>query len=253
MSRISGWLTPEARASLEAVLAKWAAPGMCNPADEQPCIDAQPSEQGAERDDRFPAQRNHDALLAMGRSVLSSGQLGQHNGLPATIIVSTTLQELESGAGQAITAGGSRLTMQDLIRMASHAFHYLVVFDQHTGEALHLGRSRRCASPAQRIVLLNRDRGCTRPGCTASGYQSQVHHAVEDWKNGGETNVDDLTLACGPDNRMIENTDWITRKRADGRTEWIPPPVLDTGQARVNDLHHPEYMLAEPDGGVDAA
>lgn len=258
MSRITGWLSPEARATWEAVMAKLAAPGMCNPDDEQPCVDDQPTKQTAERDPRSPAQRNHDALLAMGRSMLCSGQLGQHNGLPATIIVSTTLQELESGAGQAITAGGSRLPMPDLIRLASHALHYLVVFDAATGEALHLGRTRRCASPAQRVVLLSRDRGCTRPGCTASGYHAQAHHAVADWKNDGQTDVDDLTLACGPDNRLIENTDWVTRKRADGRTEWIPPPHLDTGQARINDLHHPERLLAEPeddgaDDGADAA
>ncbi len=190
----------------------------------------------------------------MGRSVLSSGELGQHHGLPATIIVSTTLQELESGVGHAITAGGTRLPMQDFIRLASHAFHYLTVFDNATGAALHLGRTRRCASPAQRIVLLARDRGCTRPGCTASGYQCQAHHAVADWKNGGHTNIDDLTLACGPDNRLIENTPWTTRKRADGRTEWIPPPALDTGQARTNDLHHPERMLTEGDAdGMSAA
>ena len=31
----------------------------------------------------------------------------------------------------------------------------------------------------------------------------------------------------------------VTRKRKDGRTEWIPPPNLDTGQARVNNYHHP--------------
>jgi Domain of unknown function (DUF222) len=36
MSRLSGWLNPELRAGLDAVLAKWAAPGMCNPADEAP-------------------------------------------------------------------------------------------------------------------------------------------------------------------------------------------------------------------------
>ena len=30
---------------------------------------------------------NHDAVKAMGRSVLASGELGQHNGLPCTIIV----------------------------------------------------------------------------------------------------------------------------------------------------------------------
>jgi len=43
----------------------------------------------------------HNSLIAkaMGRSVLTSGQLGLHNGLPCTIIVSATLQELESGYG----------------------------------------------------------------------------------------------------------------------------------------------------------
>ncbi|VBA37503.1 hypothetical protein LAUMK13_01668 [Mycobacterium innocens] len=39
MSRISGYLTPEARATLEAVWAKLAAPGMCNPAEESPYVD----------------------------------------------------------------------------------------------------------------------------------------------------------------------------------------------------------------------
>jgi hypothetical protein len=28
--------------------------------------------------------------------------------------------------------------------------------------------------------------------------------------------------------------------------EWIPPPELDVGQARINYLHHPERLLAEP-------
>ena len=40
----------------------------------------------------------------------------------------------------------------------------------------------------------------------------------------------------------------VTRKRKDGRTEWIPPPHLDTGQTRVNDYHHPQnYLLPEDD------
>jgi hypothetical protein len=34
MSELRGWLTPEARATLEAVWAKLAAPGKCNPADD---------------------------------------------------------------------------------------------------------------------------------------------------------------------------------------------------------------------------
>ncbi|HEY6575523.1 MAG TPA: hypothetical protein VI029_11445 [Mycobacterium sp.] len=35
--------------------------------------------------------------------------------------------------------------------------------------------------------------------------------------------------------------------RKDGRTEWIPPPELDTGQTRVNDYHQPERMLIHDD------
>ncbi len=163
MSKISGLLDPEARATIDAVLAKWASPGMCNPDDDAPCVDGSPSEAHIHNDQRSPAQRNHDALKAMGRSVLASGQLGQHNGLPCTIIVSTTLQELESGCGQAVTATGSLLPIPTVIQLASHAYHYLTIFDKHTGRALHLGRTRRIASADQRIVLLARDRGCRAP------------------------------------------------------------------------------------------
>jgi hypothetical protein len=57
-----------------------------------------------------------------------------------------------------------------------------------------------------------------------------------------------LSLACPADNKLIETTGWTTRKRKDGRTQWIPPPNLDTGQARVNNYHHPQRHLI-PDGG----
>jgi Domain of unknown function (DUF222) len=105
--------------------------------------------------------------------------------------------------------------MPTVIRMASHAYHYLTIFDKDTGQALHLGRTRRIASAAQRIVLLARDRGCTRPGCTVAGANCQVHHAVADWADGGQTNVDDLTLACPIDNREVKPGGWTTRKRQD--------------------------------------
>ncbi|MEO3761292.1 HNH endonuclease signature motif containing protein [Mycobacterium sp. B14F4] len=247
MSAFRGKLDPEARATLDAVLAKLAAPGMCNPDDENPCIDGEPSEEAVRADYRSQPQRNHDALKAMGRALLASGQLGRHNGLPASIIVTTTLQDLQAGTGHGITAGGSLLPMRDVIRLASHSHHYLAVFDNHTNETLYLGRTKRLANPAQRIVLYARDRGCTKPGCTVPAYWCQVHHADQDWIDGGQTNIDELTLACGPDNRLVSNGGWSTRKRKDGRTEWIPPPHLDRGQPRINNYHHPEELLRDKD------
>jgi Domain of unknown function (DUF222) len=251
LSRVHGLLDPQARATIDAVFAKLGAPGMCNPEDDNPCVDGDPSEEAERADMRSPAQRNHDALKAMGRSVLASGELGKHNGLPATIIVSTTLQDLQSAAGVAVTGGGTLLPIRDVIKLASQAHHYLVIYDKHTEEPLYCGRAKRFATPGQRIVLHALERGCTRPGCTAPGYWCQVHH-VDGWVAAdGQTNITNSTLACGPDNRLVEDGGWTTRKRKDGRTEWIPPPHLDTGQAKVNDYHHPEKYLVEHEGDED--
>ena len=249
MSKISGLVDPELRATWEAIFATWAAPGMCNPADESPVIDGEASPEAAQRDSRSPQQRRHDALKAAGRSVLASGELGKHHGLPATIIVSTTLAELEAKAGVALTAGGTVLPMSDVLRLARHAYHYLPIYGDK-GQVLHLGRTKRTANAAQQIVLYDRDRGCTRPGCTVPGYGSEAHHAVLDWAAGGLTNIDDLAFACPRDNKLVKNGGWQTRKNIYGETEWIPPPHLDVGQPRVNTYHHPERLLGRQFGGT---
>jgi hypothetical protein len=250
MTQVHGLLDPLGLATLEAVTARLAAPGMCNPNDESPCISGTPSHEQIANDDRSAAQRNHDALTAMGRSILSSGELGQHNGLPAMIIVSTTLQDLTDAAGVGVTGAGSLIPMTDVIRLASHSHHSLVVFDKHTARPLYLGRSKRIATADQRIVLLARDRGCTRPGCTVCGYDCQVHHATG-WAAGGRTNVDKMVLACPADNRLADEG-YFVRVRADGSVEWIPPPEHDVGQARTNVYHHPERMLMASDMGTEA-
>ncbi|UXA04523.1 HNH endonuclease [Mycobacterium sp. SMC-2] len=244
MSELRGVLTPEARATVEAVLAKLAAPGMCNPLDDTPCVDGAPSQEAIDRDARSAAQRNHDALLAANRALLASGKLGQHNGLPASIVVTTTLQELEVAAGRGLTGGGTMLPMSDVIRLARHARHYLAIFDK--GKALALYHTKRLASPGQRIVLYAKDRGCSAPGCTVPGYYSEVHH-VTDWAKCRRTDVDGLTFACGPHHHMLQPGSWSTRKNAKGDTEWIPPPHLERGQPRTNNFHHPEKLLRDGD------
>jgi hypothetical protein len=244
MSEVRGWLNPEARATFEAVLAKLAAPGMCNPNDDTPCVDGAPSQEAIDGDARSHAQRQHDALLAALRALLASGKLGQHNGLPASIIVTTTLAELEVAAGRGLTGGGTILPISDVIRLGRHARHYLAIFDK--GKALALYHTKRLASPAQRIVLYAKDRGCSAPGCTVPGYYSEVHH-VTDYATCHRTDVNDLTFACGSQHRLVQPGGWTTRKNANGETEWIPPPHLDRGQPRSNTFHHPEKLLHHGD------
>src|SRR6516225_1904580 len=198
MSRLSGLLDPEARAYFEAIEAA------VRPGRHQP--------QGAvpeQRDRRTPAQRCHDAVNLGLQAAIASGKLGVHRGHPVTVVATTTLADLNQAAravvdpsipmpAPAMTGGGSRLPMRDLIRMATKAIHYLPVFDDHTERPLYLGRQKRLATADQRLICYARDRGCTRPNCLESGYRCEVHHSP-DWAQGGRTDADKLFFACGCD------------------------------------------------------
>ena len=246
MSRLSGLLDPETRAYLEAVEAA------VRPGRHQP--DADPDA----RDDRSPAQRCHDAFKLGLETAIASGGLGIHRGHPVTVVVTTTLAELDQAAratvdpsvpmpAAASTGGGSRLPMQDLIRMAANAIHYLAVFDNHTERPLYLGRQKRVATADQRLICYARDRGCTRPNCLVSGYRCEVHHSP-DWARGGQTDADSLFFACGPDHTMASRGELSTKVTDRGRLAWTD----GTGPPDINHAHHPDEILrADPDPVAD--
>jgi hypothetical protein len=242
MSRLSGLLDPETRAYFEAIEAA------VRPGRHQP--DAGP---GA-RDDRSPGQRCHDALKLGLKTAIASGGLGVHRGHPVTVVITTTLAELDQAARAAVdpsvpmpaparTGGGSRLPMRDVIRMAASAIHYLAVFDDHTERPLYLGRQKRIATADQRLICYARDRGCTRPNCLVSGYRCEVHHS-RDWADGGRTDADNLYFACGPDHGMASRGELHTIVTESGRLGWTD----DTGPPEINHAHHPDELLrGDPD------
>ena len=227
MSKLSGWLDPEARAYLEAVTAALR-PGRHLP------------DGAGEHDNRSPEQRCHDGVKLGLKAAVASGAFGQHRGLPVTLIVTTTLSELQQAAGWARTGGTGRLPMRDVIRMAGEAIHYLAVFDDHSERPLYLGRAKRLATADHRIICYARDRGCTKPDCFAPGYHCEVHHARE-WSAGGPTDADNLYFGCGDDHTMATDGTYSTTVTEDGRLAWSN----GTGPPRVNDVHHPERLLDE--------
>ncbi len=243
MSRLSGLLDPEARAYFEAIEAA-VRPGRHQPESAEP----------EERDQRSGAQRCHDALKLAMHTAIGSGELGTHRGHPVTVIVTTTLGELNQAAHAVVdpsvpmpvpahTGGGSRLPMSDLIRMAAEAIHYLAVFEDHTARPLYLGRQKRLATADQRLICYARDRGCTRPNCLESGYHCEVHHAP-DWVKGGRTDADKLYFACGCDHGGASRGDWHTVVTEYGRLGWTD----GTGPPQINHAHHPEELLhGDPD------
>ncbi|MFZ1163871.1 DUF222 domain-containing protein [Mycobacterium sp.] len=237
MSRLTGLLDPQARAYFEAIDAA-VRPGRHQPDDDP-----------AARDCRSPAQRCHDALKLGLHTAIASGGLGVHRGHPVTVVVTTTLAELNRAAHAAVeapvpmpaparTGGGSPLPMRDLIRMAANSIHYLAVFDEHTERPLYLGRQNRIATADQRLICYARDRGCTRPNCLESGYRCEVHHS-EDWARGGRTDADKLFFACGPDHRMASRGELRTVVTDSGRLGW----TNGSSAAAINRAHHPDELL----------
>ncbi|MGH3532937.1 MAG: 13E12 repeat family protein [Mycobacterium sp.] len=238
MSRLAGLLDPEARAYFEAIEAA-VRPGRHQPDDKDP----------EARDDRTPAQRCHDAFKLGLQTALASGGLGTHRGHPVTVVVTTTLAELDRAAHAAVdpsipmpapatTGGGSRLPMRDLIRMAANAIHYLAVFDNHLKRPLYLGRQKRIATADQRLICYARDHGCTHPNCLEPGDRCEVHHAP-DWRNGGRTDADKLFFACGGHHGMATRGEQRTAVTDSGRLGWTD----GTGPPDINHAHHPEELL----------
>ncbi|WP_024795734.1 DUF222 domain-containing protein [Tomitella biformata] len=201
-------------------------------------------------DRRSLGQRRHDAIKRLFRSVLGSPGLGQHRGLPVTAIITMTLEQLEQATGNAFAGSGTMIPMREAIRMAARAHHYLLIYDDD-GRPLHLGRAKRLASADQRLVLHAGARGCTFPDCTRPGYRCEAHH-VDDWANGGHTDIERLTFACLEHHPLIGpgDQDWATTVGEPGtdyayRTIWHPPACIDPlRRGRVNHHHHPrEYLL----------
>ncbi|BCO37223.1 HNH endonuclease [Mycobacterium heckeshornense] len=242
MSQLSGLLDPEARAYFEAIEAA------VRPGRHQP--DTEPNQ----RDTRTPAQRCHDALKLGLETAIASGKLGMHRGHPVSVIVTTTLAELDRAAHAVVdssipmpaparTGGGSRLPMRDLIRMAANAIHYLAVFDDHTKRPLYLGRRKRVATADQRLICYARDRGCTHPNCLEPGYRCEVHHSPG-WARGGRTDADKLYFGCGPHHGMESRGERRTQVMENGRLGWTD----GTGPPEINHAHHPEELLrGDPD------
>ncbi|MFT4201741.1 DUF222 domain-containing protein [Gordonia sp. (in: high G+C Gram-positive bacteria)] len=264
MSSISGYLTPQLRAKLEVLLDNLAKPGMNNPDDED-CLRGPASELGADdrealadaaaRDRRTAAQRNHDAIEAGLDWLLGHESLGRPDRLPAQLVITVDEGDLARRAGVALTATGTMLPVTGLVELAADATPWLEVFRSGTRQVLDLYRGARIATKAQRLALFGAHHGCTRPMCTRPASQCQVHHAELDWAKGGMTNLNDLTLACGPDNRNVGDrpgqweTTVLTTGPDAGRTGWRL--VGSTGPYRTNPIHRRVVLARTDDATAD--
>ena len=117
------------------------------------------------------------------------------------------------------------------------------------GRPLHVGRTRRTFTPAQRRALAARDRGCTFPGAHRRASASQAHH-LEHWEHGGPTDLDNAALLCRYHHQLLHREGWQGRLDARGRPEYRPPAAIDPEQRPRQHLPSPPQPHRHADGNT---
>ncbi|WP_131104712.1 HNH endonuclease signature motif containing protein [Ornithinimicrobium sufpigmenti] len=154
-----------------------------------------------EEDSRTPGQRRYDAFMTVLRRGVA-GTEGQPTTAKAKLIVTidfeTLRRKLSEGGGQLPGAGAilDRTTVSagSVRRLACDADIIPMVLGGPS-EILDQGRAKRLVTPAQRMRLSVRDKGCSIPGCTIPATWCDAHHVIP-WARGGRSDLSNYALLC---------------------------------------------------------
>jgi hypothetical protein len=165
----------------------------------------------------------------------------------ATVMVhipDTALVDGSTEPGAYLDTGDSGIPIanETARRMSCDAIRQTVVEDSK-GVPIRLGRRTRTVPPHIYRLLKHRDRHCRAPGCnrTRGLHAHHRHH----WRDGGETNLDNLILLCTRHHRMLHEHGWqicghldepesiqFRRRDGSGITPYRPPPLDATVRER---------------------
>ena len=183
---------------------------------------------------RTRAQRFGDALVQLCDLALASGELpilrtvkphvGVLVGIEDLIDPATCPAAATTGMGAAISAARARWIACD-----STVGRIVIGPDS---VPLDTGRTHRVVPPHLRRAVELRDQACVFAGCEAPAWWCEVHHLLH-WSDGGETEPDNLALACERHHGRIHHGFSIVRDpdgrwhtyRPDGTEILIPAPL----------------------------
>ncbi|MDQ1743986.1 MAG: hypothetical protein QOE23_2325 [Pseudonocardiales bacterium] len=182
---------------------------------------------GGDRDERTSGQRLHDAFRSVLKLALRAGELPASGGIPATVLITMTAEQFQAGTGLAATSYGQQLSIDRALRLADQAALAWIVHNSKGG-ILSYGTTRRVASDKQTLALIARDQGCAFPGCADPPEWTERHHIIP-WREGGQTDLDNLCLLCDFHHDRIDTGGWQVTMR-DGVPWFIPPSWIDPDQ-----------------------
>ncbi len=157
----------------------------------------------------------------MGRAFMEyveaypSDRLPDAGGVPASLVVTVSLESLLSGLGSAELDTGGVISADEARRLACRAGIIPAVLGGKS-QVLDVGRARRLHTRAQRLALGVRDRGCTAEGCDWPPGMCHAHHDTA-WSRGGATSVDNGRLLCPRHHARAHDPAFTMAKRPGGK------------------------------------
>lgn len=230
---VTGWLDTVLGAKFRTWLDSASAPRRRRPADTSTDTGADPASADdpaspADPDDtRTPAERRIDALT---RLIDHAGTdpdtaCGPDCGLPAQLNVTLDIGDVIDGhltiPANLFGYGPIGNDLLDYLTCGSQITEILT--DGHTrgdipqARVLNVGRTRRLATPQQRIAVRHRQAGiCANPGCAS--IHIELHHVAWWRRDNGPTNLDNLIGLCTRCHHLVHSGNLtITR---DGHNGW---------------------------------
>ena len=163
------------------------------------------------------AQRRADALAN-----LITGE-GPHRRPRTTLLVIADYDVVTRELRDLRYDDGLPVSVDQIATLAAEAEILPAIFNTE-GDPLWLGRSKRDASFAQRIVLAARDGGCVN--CAAPAEAGEPHH-IKWHSRGGPTDINNLALLCERCHHLTHDDNWQLHRdqhRHRLRPPSTPPP-----------------------------
>ena len=187
---------------------------------------------------RLAPSDSHARFVAAERNAVAMGatSLGRAGRLQVVLHVDAEALRAKGDGGQAVLAGGARVSAETSRRLACDASRVIMTHDA-ASRVLDVGRRTRIVPTAIRRALEHRDGGCRFPGC---GNRFVDAHHVQHWADDGPTHLDNLLLLCRRHHRLVHEEGYGVRRnhggefafsRPDGRV--IPPaPAMPRDRCR---------------------
>jgi hypothetical protein len=184
------------------------------------------------RDPRTSEQRNFDIVFGLLTAGIRASESKRTRMRTLTTVVAVVnKRDFEAGTGigwlDDVDEPVSAATINELA--CDSGVRTLVLGDH--GEPLHLGRTERLFSPAQRLALAARDGGCIWKGCHAPPGWCHAHRVVE-YAQGGATDVDNGVLLCPAHHHALHASEYELTM-VHGRPHLRAPAWLDPARQWV--------------------